>query len=273
LTARFDAISAQVAEGTTLVQSSIVRRDIVETFAALVVIVSFAAIATRAANWVMWFGCVVIVAVAILIPIVLWLARRRPVTVISAASFRDFVDSEIIFLRRQAKLLRTVAWWYIGPIYLGVGLIILGVFGPRDSMFELIFAAAFLVGMTALSIYGWWINQSARKKNLEPLLAYYQGLRDALESGDESPLSPPVIPLDFYGQTPYKPISKRQQRIWLIMIAVSTALVACGGYAIMWSFDARTGNFVVGTAPVVAFLLYFISGLWRSKARTSDFPG
>jgi hypothetical protein len=47
-------------------------------------------------------------------------------------------------------------------------------------LFELIFAVAFMVGMTALGIFGWWINQSARKKNLEPLLAYYHGLQDAL---------------------------------------------------------------------------------------------
>jgi hypothetical protein len=125
---RFAAISAQVVEGTTLVQSSIFRRDMLKMFAALVVIIGFAAIATRAEPWVTRSGCIVIVAVAIVIPIVLWLARRRPVTVISAASFREFVESEFEFLRRQAKLLRTVAWSYILPIYLGTGLIILGEF-------------------------------------------------------------------------------------------------------------------------------------------------
>jgi hypothetical protein len=53
------------------------------------------------------------------------------------------------------------------------------------------------------------------------------------------------------------------KQIWIVVIVLSTALVACGGYAIMWTFDPRTGKFVLGTAPAITFLLYFISGLWR----------
>ena len=258
---QFDQIGDRVREGTTLLQSTIFRRDMVETFASIVVAAFFTPGLFTAKNLVAWSGFAIIVLACITIPFVFWRARTRPIDTVSSANFCDFVDIEIDYLRRQVQLLRTVAWWYLLPLYVGLILVTVGATElSHGSLFEMIFVAILVALCTSLLIYIWWLNQAKRKTQLEPLLDYYVEMRSAVEGGDDFTLHPPPV---FLQQKPREPMSRRQRSIWILLTCVFTALAAGAGVATMQYFDRRAGLFVASTAPVIAFLVIYVSGIWR----------
>lgn len=262
---RFEEIVTKVQAGSDLLRSTIFRRDMLESIAAVLVVAVFAPGLFVAKNPVAWSGFALLVLVGITIPIVLWRARRRPSETDSDSTFRDFVSVEIDYLTRQTRLLRLVTWWYLLPIYLGIILICLGVTGPRGySTGEQILVAVYLILCGAFMVYVWRLNQRARTGHLQPLLDYYLAMRNALDSGQDEPMDLSGPPVGFLRPAPAKPLSRRMRWIWITITFFAVVSVVAAGIAISHHFDERTGKFVLSTAPVVAILLIFISGLWRS---------
>jgi hypothetical protein len=182
---RFDQIGSRVKESSERLHATILRRDVRETFASVVVVVVFSCLMFSAKSWVDRLGYVIIAIGGITIPFVLWRARSRSLATISTATFRDFVNVEIDYLHRQVRLLRSVTWWYLLPFYMGLALVLVGLMGPRYSLGDLILLCVCLAVIAGLYVYIWWLNQTARKTDLEPLLNYYLEMRTALDSGDE----------------------------------------------------------------------------------------
>ncbi len=94
-------------------------------------------------------------------------------------------------------------------------------------------------------------------------LNYYVEMRRAMESGDDFTLQVEDPPTAFLQPKPRKPMSRRRRATWILLTAVFTAIAAGAGIVTMQSFDRRTGIFVTSTAPVVAFLVIYVSGIWR----------
>lgn len=208
---RFDQIGEKVRESTTLLQSTIFRRDMAETFASIFVVAFFAPGLFTAKNWVAWSGFAIVVLAGITIPFVLWWGRKRSIKTVSSANFCDFVDIEIDYLRRQVRLLRMVTWWYLLPIYVGIFLIVVGDTDPfRGSLVKPIFLTIYMAICTALFIFIWWLNQFARKKHLEPLLNYYVEMRKAMESGDDFTLQVEDPPTAFLQPKPQADVTPSQ---------------------------------------------------------------
>ncbi len=262
---RFEQIASTVRAGSDLLQTTIFRRDMLETCASVVVVVAFAPGLLYAKNWVAWSGFALEVIVGITIPFVLGWARKKPPTAVYEKSFRDFVNVEIDHLERQVRLLRMVTWWYLLPMYVGIVLILVGLTEPRRMvLFELIFVITYLALCTVFFVFVWWLNQSARKNNLQPLLLHYVELRDSLDSGDASSLQLlPDPPSEFLQRAPPKLMTRRQRRVWVFLSAVVVLLVAAAGLATMQSFDPRTGRYLIAAAPVAGFLVLLVSGAWR----------
>jgi magnesium-transporting ATPase (P-type) len=238
-----------------------------ETFASIVVVALLSPGLFTARNWVVWSGFAIVVLDVITIPFVLWWGRKRSIKSLSSASFCDFVDIEIDYLTRQVQLLRMVTWSFLLPIYVGIVLIVVGLTDPfRGSLFEPIFLTTYMAICTALFVYIWWLNQTARKKHLEPLLNYYLAMRKAVESGDECVLQLPDPPSAFLRPEPRKPMSRRRRWMWILSILVAPVLVAGAGYAAMQQFDRSTGIFVISTAPLIAVLMIVVSRIWRRVA-------
>ncbi len=267
--ARFDEIVSNTRNASGLLQTTIYHRDIRESVAGIVVFLFFFPGLFVARNWVSWSGFAIESVVGLTLPIVLWRARKRPPDDASA-TFLDFVDVEVDFLRRQIELLRTVTWWYLLPIYIGIVLISLGVTGPRPSTIEAVFITVYLLACAVFVLFVWHLNRKGRKTNLEPLLAYYIQMKVAIEGGDEFTLPPPDPPAGFLEQDPRPPLTRMSRWIWSIAIVAATVIVAGLGYAIADRFDARTGGFIMSTAPVVGLLLFFISGIWRRNPRKPE---
>ncbi len=262
----FNEIGTKVKHSTKLLQSTIFRRDMAETFASVIVVVAFSLFLWKAKNWIDWSGSAIIVLAGITIPMVLWLARKRPIASVSAANFRDFVDIEIDYLRRQVLLLRMVGWWYLLPIYIGVSLMMIGVRWPRHGQSDVMIMTVILAISAVIFILIWRLNQTARKAHLEPLLKYYVEMRTALDSGDELVRELPDPPSAFLEPSPRKPMSKLRWWTCTVLTIMITAIVVAAGIAIMQNFDARTGNFIISTTPVVAILMIVLTGIWRRNS-------
>ena len=258
---RFDQIGSKVKDSTELLQLTIFRRDMLETFASVVIVAFFSRFMLSAKSWIDWSGCLIVVIAGITFPIVLWRARKRSLATVSAANFRDFVNIEIDYLRRQIRLLRMVASWYLLALYTGMVLMLVGLTDPLSQV-ELIVATVYFAISAGLFIYIWWLNQLARKAGFEPLLHYYTEMRTALESGDDFEIQLPDA-MSLFQPKARKRMSKARKWVWIILTAAFSALVAGAGYATMQHFDARAGRFILSTVPVVAILFIFVSGIWR----------
>jgi hypothetical protein len=111
---------------------------------------------TRAGNGIIVASCVVI-ATGILS------ARRAQRSFLNPRPVRDFLRGERAKVSRQIRLLRTVLWWYILPLFCGAALSVLG---------EPVGAWGKALAVAALVPVGWfvhWLNQQAVRRSLMPL--------------------------------------------------------------------------------------------------------
>jgi hypothetical protein len=125
---------------------------------------------------------------------------------------------------------------------------------------ERILLAIFIAICASLFVFIWWLNQSARKTQLEPLLDYYVELRAAVESGEDFSLHPPLA---FLRTKPRERMSRQRRLNWILLTAMFTGFGAGAGYLTIQYFDRRAGLFVASTTPVIAFLVIYVSGIWR----------
>ncbi len=266
---RFEQLGDQVRSSSGVFQRTIRRRDAIETIAAVGVILGAMVALPHATSWVDGLGYLTIIGAAILIAVVLWRARGRQPEQLSAANLRQHIDHEIAALQRQVHILRNVAWWYLLPIYVGLTLVEVGVFGPQLSwpMGGTLLLSQSLCAVVFMAV--WRMNQRAVKQQLEPILGYYLELREAIDDDDderllavgEPPTSRLLAPNPRYGPSP------TAKRIWVALMLIAAGLVVAGGYVWYRAVDARTGVFLIICAPVVVLLLVVISGVWRPSDR------
>lgn len=150
--------------------ASIVRRDVIETLAAVFVILCFGGMFLTIDGVVAKIGAATVVLGAFYIVYRLYQARMDRKLSRLDDSVRDFYKTEIERLNRQIDLLRSVLWWYISPLMVGANLIFFGVNGIGiGSIGYLIFTLFFGWGI-------YWLNQNAVVKTLVPLRNELEGL-------------------------------------------------------------------------------------------------
>jgi hypothetical protein len=108
-------------------------------------------------------GSLVIVLSAVFIGWRLISARRTHPPVQETAATGDFVRAELAKVSRQTHLLKTVLWWYLLPLFIGVELFELG--HPQSLTDQLVTLAV------NVALYGfiYWLNLRAVRKHLAPL--------------------------------------------------------------------------------------------------------
>ncbi len=117
--------------------AKVFRRDLIETAAGLFVIYAFGSmlwegkvIARATLPMVSAAGMVINILGAIYVIYRLHRTRTSTPTPRLDASMREYCDSEIERVEKQMAMLRSVHIWYLGPFYVGVLLVFLGVDGP-----------------------------------------------------------------------------------------------------------------------------------------------
>jgi len=159
-----DLIARLVEQFARDMERKILRRDLTESILALAGVVFFGWLAVRSPTVVGKIGCLIAVAWAVLVIAKLWHARhggRRPA---GSLPLDGYLSEERQYLIRQIRLLRSVAWWYISPLLLGVNL---EVWANSPSW---VFSACYLVATVILGVFIWWLNQRAIRSVLQPML-------------------------------------------------------------------------------------------------------
>lgn len=159
----------------------VLRRDLIETAAALFVMVAFGAMLfAEKTGPLEKTGCGVIVLGAAYVVYRLHKTRRSTRPAPLDAPLREYCQTELRRVEQQIKLLKSVHVWYLGPISLGLVLISLGRHGLAwRSAEEIAFYTVLFAGIYVL-------NQLAVKRGLVPLRDGLRSLRDALDSPNQA---------------------------------------------------------------------------------------
>jgi hypothetical protein len=154
-------------------ETSIARRDIVETVCAIAVIAFF--------GWALWGGLpagmfgisilLMMVSVAWAAGVLLWSRRRdkRPDRGVPVAAF---ATAELARIDRQIRLLRRVTWWYSLPVLGSAGLFLWSLARIEPSMpwtTSLLFMAGFGLCLVWAASAIHRSNRAAIRKELIPL--------------------------------------------------------------------------------------------------------
>jgi len=151
-------------------------RDVREIVAAVALFPVFAWIGSRPpipGTARIGFG-LVLVGLLLIVAVLIW-ARRPRASV--GSSVGEHLSAELAHLDRQIFILRHAAWWAVGPITIGVNLIIASARGIHS-----IFAIAYLIVTVAAGVFLIWLNRRGAQR-LRPLR---DSLRRALEAVRES---------------------------------------------------------------------------------------
>ena len=189
---RFDTLDADMASHVTRFESAIRRRDLIETAAAVFVVVFFGVF--------LWFvPCPTIMQVGIGIIIlgvieavaVMHWTRHRDEQPKQDLPLLDYCTAEIKRVDRQIQLLRSVNWWYSGPMLLGCCVMIYGMLSSIPELPGHIyygFMVAFYACFLAAGYFIYRINAKAVESELVPirndLVELVQSREDDLPESD-----------------------------------------------------------------------------------------
>jgi hypothetical protein len=170
---RIVAVRARATELERLVR----LRDRTETVTALLMLPLFGWLAFRVPHPAAQAGAALIALGCVLVPMRLRAARARPMdpgTPVYAA-----LREERTRLHAQLRLLRSVGWWYLAPLFVGV---ILFLAGARASLTVrlLLIAVTIVAGIALLAL-----NRRTAQRELAPVIARLDDVLHELERDEE----------------------------------------------------------------------------------------
>ncbi|MCA8990681.1 MAG: hypothetical protein KDA88_01815 [Planctomycetaceae bacterium] len=174
-TSREDTIS-QICRKVERLNSVLDRRDLLEIGAAVFVIIAFSGMTLTMKEIVSRIGAGLVVISAIYIIFTLLRARAVAPRAAVDAPLIDFCRREVDRIQQQIALLKSVLWWYIGPIILGANLVFTGATGVGW------FSAVYLLITLLFGAWVYWLNVRAVTKSLVPPRDELLGLLTELEN-------------------------------------------------------------------------------------------
>lgn len=173
-------VIADVRQRADRLRRQLFFRDLGEIGAAGFVIIAFSFLAMTTSSLLAMAGSILIIVHAVAVSVILLAGRRvggkhNPGDP-PATEFRR----QIRGVEAQITLLQRVLWWYILPGNIGVLLVFIGLV---DSAWMLTFLS---VGLVLFSIWVWWINQEAARKDLIPWRDHLRTIIQQLEENGEA---------------------------------------------------------------------------------------
>jgi CubicO group peptidase (beta-lactamase class C family) len=174
---RFDASPAfpdekQIAamkRKTKKLDRTIFWRDCRESLAAIFVAIFFGSVFFTVSALMPRIGCVILVLASVFICWYPIHKKRRVAKAMPDAPVTEALQCELQKVEVQIRLLRSVLWWYLLP--LGVGVLVFYV-GIQRSLSANI---GFFLVLTAVYAFIYWLNQHAVEKQLLPLKREIEG--------------------------------------------------------------------------------------------------
>ena len=153
-------------------------RDVCEVLAAVILVRAIAAAwPLYRSSLVAILGVALIFAGAALVIYVL-MSAKATAPLPFHASVLECSRNRLVWLDRQIRMLRTVAWWYLGPLFGGSLLLHWGLTGGGIA-FGVVVLVLLAVG-TGIVL----LNQAAARRHLQPVREEVLRLIEALESAD-----------------------------------------------------------------------------------------
>lgn len=154
--------------------SAIIRRDLLESTAAVLVIFLLGRHVLFDEDINVRFGAMVCVVGACLVIAVLWMGRRKLAHADMAATPREACQRQLQALKHQQKMALLAPFWYVAPV--GFGIVWIAV-----SRMEGWFLYSYLIGCAALFVWVGWLNRRGARKYYQPEIDKMQNLLDDLE--------------------------------------------------------------------------------------------
>ena len=107
-------------------EQKIRRRNLVEWTAAALVVVSFGGRAVYADDWVVVAGNVLVALAALFIAVYFWRNGQVELTLDPTADTRSFLESHARAVEAQAQLVARAPLWYLGPLTVGMLVLVAG---------------------------------------------------------------------------------------------------------------------------------------------------
>lgn len=150
-----EEVLSEVKERSEEYDRKLFWRDVREIGASVVVMGLFGWLAFTEEALLARIGAAIVVAWS---GLVIWKfrrARRSGEDELAGRPVTERIRAEIEKVGAQIELLESVLWWYIGPMV--VGIVVMVAAGGIEGWFE----PAFLVGLAAFGAFVWWLNQRA----------------------------------------------------------------------------------------------------------------
>jgi CubicO group peptidase (beta-lactamase class C family) len=157
---------------------TISRRDYGEVAACIFIVGWFAWDLFSGNNsWLTQAGCAVLVVSAVFIAGRLVVSKSRLPKAEPDAPLFEAVKVELQKVENQIRLLKSVAWWYLLPLFVGVMMHRWG--GSGSLLSKLVYSTVVLVVYAFIH----WLNRRAARNNLLPLKRGVESLLEAAEAG------------------------------------------------------------------------------------------
>lgn len=164
---------------TTLLRRCLDARDLRELVACAFVIIIFGCFYFTAYREPMSrVGVLIIIGSAVFIAAKIVHARRATPPAPPGATVVESLRAELNAVRAQSRLLGSVLWWYILPLFIGMTV---ATWGLRIDPYAKTFTTVFFI---AVGAWIYRLNQQAVSKQLLPLEAQLQSLLHSAETGE-----------------------------------------------------------------------------------------
>ncbi len=161
-------------------------RNRVECIAAAAVVIFFTWTALRAANVVMKAGSLVVAASAAWIIFYMLRYGKSDVTIDPSESLADYTQALIGRYDHQIRLLKSVKYWYLLPMY--IGLLILGVgISMQTAQAGVPVWVDLIAPALCTVVFGviWWLNEVPAVRRLRTERAHLLAITNQYEMGTE----------------------------------------------------------------------------------------
>lgn len=166
-------VVARVRERSATLDRAARARDLVESAVALLMLPTFTWLAVQVPSPVSKAGAALIAAACVLIPVRFRAARGRPID--PALPVVVALAAERARLEAQAALLRSIAWWYLGPLLCGVALFLLG--APLSPMADVVGALV----IVSVGVVLHRANVAAVHRDVDPQVAHITKLMEGID--------------------------------------------------------------------------------------------
>lgn len=218
----------------------IIMRDFTELVVCVVVMIIFGFFYYREHALIPRLGHLIVIGSSIFIAFKLIYTRRKNPPAGPAANVVESLRAELNAVRAQSKLLRSVAWWYLLPLGVGIMVSTWGKVGGASGLaFNIIYSGL------VIALYAWInrLNQQARAKRILPLEAQLQSLLQSAETGepvnqtDVANLRPIVLSMTSANQV--KP-AEFKVAFWQIALWAEIGFIGIWIWLILMSFTGQT---------------------------------